>query len=119
MRPISPHQTHSLGLSVDTNTQTHRLNDGGKRKHTHTQVKIKEVGGENNRGKKCNRQLRKAAAFSSHRSSEMSVDRSKGSWAVTTEIRAGQRRTWRKDTQQRTHTNHFLSSTVTLWVLSP
>ena len=27
MQPISPHQTHSLGLSVNTNTQTQRLNE--------------------------------------------------------------------------------------------
>lgn len=39
MRPISPHQTHSLGLSVNTNTQTHRLNErGGEGGNTNKQI---------------------------------------------------------------------------------
>lgn len=66
MQPISPHQTHSLGLSVDTNTQTHRLNEGAKQTHT---GQIKQVEGKITRGKQL-RQLRKQARFSSHHSSE-------------------------------------------------
>lgn len=34
MQPISPHQTHSLGLSVNTNTQTYRLNEGATQTRT-------------------------------------------------------------------------------------
>lgn len=43
MQPISPHQTHSLGLSVDTNTQTHELNEGARQTHT---GQIKQVEGK-------------------------------------------------------------------------
>lgn len=45
MQPISPHQTHSLGLSVNTNTQTYRLNKGATQTHTH---QIKKVEGKQN-----------------------------------------------------------------------
>lgn len=55
MQPISPHQTHSLGLSVDTNTQTHRLNEGAKQ--THTQVKSNRWRKNNKGGKSANDNL--------------------------------------------------------------
>lgn len=50
MQPISPHQTHSLGLSVNTNTQTHRLNVGATQTHTGQINKVE--GKHNNKGKK-------------------------------------------------------------------
>lgn len=44
MQPISPHQTHSLGLSVNTNTQTQRLNEGAMPTHT---LQINKIEGKN------------------------------------------------------------------------
>lgn len=65
----------------------------GQSKHTHRSNQT--GGGKTTRGKKCKRQLRKQARFSFHHSSEMSVDRSKCSWAVITEIKTSQTRKWR------------------------
>lgn len=44
MQPISPHQTHSLGLSVNTNTQTQRLNEGAMPTHA---LQINKIEGKN------------------------------------------------------------------------
>lgn len=76
MQPISPHQTHSLGLSVDTNTQTHELNEGGQA-NTHRSNQTGGGGKITGWGETCKQQLIKQAHFSSHHSSEMSGNRSK------------------------------------------